>query len=317
MPPSKMRIRQESFNRRMGMSAEQLRRVLGRPQEATYVKVDDVSFGCTDPRETEPILGTPGGDFGEFLLALAEYEHLTKRSFSQTEVQKILAAWLDWVPRGQRPMYFHTDETATLHLQANLHFNGVKGKVVALDLETPKEEYIEELLKDLPNSKNQGCYYLKSILDDPKRFYMRKELLPALIQSFFKILWDKKTLSSDGKPLYKKLRFETLIGEPNPKAWINFRATHACEHQHMAPIFRPFPLTTEKAGVGAASAVMVNHPSAVQVMRRRLAKFFSLFNPMLSEREFLQKLDHRGSTYMEVAAEVLGSEVPYYTVALE
>jgi len=85
----------------------------------------------------------------------------------------------------------------------------------------------------------------------------------------------------------------------------------------MAPLFRPCPLTTDKAGTGPSAAVMVNHPAAVQVMRKRLAKFFSLFNPMLSEREFLQKLAHRGSTYMEVAAEVLGSEVPYYTVAME
>jgi hypothetical protein len=310
-----MRIRQEAFNRKMGLSAEQLRSVLGRPQEATYVKVDDVHFGCTDSRETEPILGTPGGDFGEFLLGLAEYEHMTRRSFSQTEVQKMLAAWLDWAPRGSQPLYFHTDEAATLHLQANLHFNGVKGKVVALDLDAPKDEYIDELLKDLPNSKNQGCYYVKAILDDPKRFYMRPALLPALIQSFFKILWDKKTLASDGKALYQKLRFETHVGEHSPKAWINFRVTHACEHQHMAPVFRPFPLTTKR--VGPVSAVLVNHPAAVQVLRKKLAKFFSLFNPMLSEKEFMQKLAHRGATYLEVAAEVLGSEAPYYTVSLE
>jgi hypothetical protein len=102
-------------------------------------------------------IGRAGGDFGEFLLALAEYEHMTKRSFSQMEVQKILTAWLDWVPRGQRPLYFHTDETATQHLQANLHYNGKKGTVVGLDLDAPKDEYRDELLKDLALSKNQAC----------------------------------------------------------------------------------------------------------------------------------------------------------------
>jgi len=249
---------------------------------------------------------------------LAEYEHMTKRSFSQAEVQKMLVAWLDWVPRGTRPLYFHTDEAAILHLQSNLHFNGQKGKVVGLDLETPKPEYEEELLKDLPSSKNQGCYYLKSILDNPSRFYMRKELLPALIQSYFKILWDKKTISSDGTLLHQKLNFVILQGEPAEKAWVNFRTSPSCEHEHHAPIFRPFPLTAQKPSAnGPLAPVFVNHPSAVQVMRKRLAKFFSLFNPALSEKEFIEKLNHRGNTYMEIAAEVVGSEVPYYTVTME
>jgi hypothetical protein len=47
-------------------------------------------------------------------------------------------------------------------------------------------------------------------LDAPARFYVRKELLPALLQSFFRILWDKKTLSSDGTPLWKKVRLNIL-----------------------------------------------------------------------------------------------------------
>jgi len=316
-PPSKIRVRQEAFNRKLGLSVEVLHALLGRPQDVTYAKVDDTSFACIDGRETDPVLATPGGDFGEFLLALAEYETMTKRSFSQIEVQKILTAWLDWAPRGPRPLYFHTDEAAIRHLQHNLHYNGQKGKVVGLDLESPKAEYQTELLKDLPAPQNQGCYYLKAILDNPARFYMRKELLPALIQSYYKILWDKVTLSSDGTKLYQKLNFVVHQGEPAEKAWVNFRTSTACEHHHRAPLFRPFPLTAQRPGTGPLAPVFVNHPQAVSVVRTRLAKFFGLFNPVLSEREFLNKLNHRGNTYMEITAEMLGSQVPYYTVSVE
>jgi len=284
-----------------------------------FVKIDDTSFGSTDVRETEPIIAILGGDFGEFLLALAEYETLMKRSFTRVEVQKILSAWLDWAPRGVHPLTLQTDESALLYLQQNLYFNGVKGKVVALDVESPKPEYETELLNDLPNSKNQGCYYLKSILDEPARFYVRKQLLPHLIESFFRILWDKKTLSADGIPLYQKVRLNVLSGEPRPGAWINFRLSHACENQRMAALWRPFPVTTARVGTGGvqSTSVIVNHPEAAKVVRKRLAKFFSLFNPMLSEEQMIAKLNHRGNTYMEVAAEVLGSQVPYYTVSME
>jgi len=40
-PPSKFRVRQEAFNRKMGLSASQLKALLGRPQDAVYVKIDD------------------------------------------------------------------------------------------------------------------------------------------------------------------------------------------------------------------------------------------------------------------------------------
>jgi len=234
-------------------------------------------------------------------------------------VKKILTAWLDWAPRGSQPLALQTDEASTLHLQKNLHYNGAKGKVVDLDLDAPKPEYHTELYKDLPHSKNQGCHYLKAILDDPARFYVRRELLPSLIEAFYRILWDKTTLSSDGTALYKKLRLNILQGEPAARAWINFRASPACERHHMAPLFRPFPLTTARVGSTPdhVAPVIVCHPEAAKVVRKRAAKFFSLFNPMLSEEQFIAKLNHRGNTYMELAAEVLGSQVPYYTVTME
>jgi hypothetical protein len=60
MPPSKIRVRQESFNRQLGLSVETLHTLLGKPHDATYIDVDHASFACIEGRETEPVLGTPG-----------------------------------------------------------------------------------------------------------------------------------------------------------------------------------------------------------------------------------------------------------------
>jgi len=136
---------------------------------------------------------------------------------------------------------------------------------------------------------------------------------------FFKILWDKKRVASDGTLLYRKLNFDVLEGEPNAKAWVNFRANHHCERAHRAPAIRPFPLTTERPGFdpGSIGPVLVNHPHAVRVMRDRLAKFFSLLNPTIGARDFSARLAHRGERVLESVAEVLGSVVPFYTVTVE
>jgi hypothetical protein len=211
--PSKLRVRQETYNANLGLSPEILREVLGQPQDFTLLDIESSSFHCIEGRGTDLELGTPGGDFGEFLSALAEYEHVTQRTLSLDDVSQLLSAWLDWGPRGDLPFYYHTDDTSLKHLQAHLHLNGETGKVVGLDVEEPKDELKDQLLKDLTASKNQGCYYIKALLDNPQKFYLRAELTPLLIQALYKIIWNKDTQGSDGVALYTKVNLDILEGK--------------------------------------------------------------------------------------------------------
>ncbi len=53
-----------------------MRDIVGYTSELTYVNIADSHFECLDGRNNGGILGTPGGDAGEFILGLHVYEDI-------------------------------------------------------------------------------------------------------------------------------------------------------------------------------------------------------------------------------------------------
>jgi len=253
------------------------------------------------------VLGTPGGDFVEFLSALQLYEFLTNSTFTQANVKEYL---VDWLLISPTPLYYHTDETARSLLERNIMINGIRG-VVGLDLEDPLQEQQAELLKELVKAAHQGCYVLKALIATPERFYLRPALIDGLITSLYEVMWDKTRQGPDG-PLYKKIDFIVSAGTPTEKAWINFRGNYRCEDEHKAPLFTPRASNT--------SQVFVNHPEAIGVARTLLSRYFLTRSPpaMVSLPEFLGYLNRQGLFVMESVAEILaGTRMPFYTVQVE
>lgn len=60
---------------------------------------------CVDGRDAHAIIGTPGGDAGELVLALAAAEQLGRRAFSAEAVERVFADYLD----ASGHFYLHTD----------------------------------------------------------------------------------------------------------------------------------------------------------------------------------------------------------------
>jgi hypothetical protein len=309
--PIRLRIHKEEYNRNLGLSKQDLRELLGLPQNFQLLHTEHASFADVDSREPRTVVGAVGGDFGEFLAALGVYEQLLGRNVTEAAVQKLLAAWLGDITGS---MMYTTDDEAVHHLQANLHLNGQKGTVVALNLLFPQPELREEILKDIVKPENQGSYFLKAVLADPRRFYLRKELVEALIRSLFNILWDRSTVGPDGVPLFRKINVNQLSGTFAPRAWINFRANPHCEEENKAPGFAPM----SRRGYGAVQ-VIVNHPAAVHSLRRRMSRFFVGLDPHpdVSVATFLNRLGRASQRITELFAEVVGASIPFYTVVVE
>lgn len=386
--PSKLRVHQEERNNMLGLSREELRTLLGRPTDTVLVSAAASSFACIDGRSNNPVLGTPGGDFGEFLMGLSEIEHTLDLRLSEAQVHHLLKGYLDF---QSKPMYFHTDTEATLHLQRKLtNREGQAGVVVGLDLNDPDEQYRKQLFTLLESAANHGCGFVKQALDDPESLYLSPSLPRHLIASYFMTLWDKQTIARDGTPYYTKLQFETLDGHNHESAWVNFRGNSHCEDAGIAPAFRPLStsgassetletLTTpapdgsavagtgtgpgtgtgtdgggvvsppangallavghggeEQDGAGADTeaglSLFVNHPAAVKKVREKIANYLTrsvLVHHMRQEagpdaqlrglrpENFLQRLMRRGNRVMEMVAETLGRDVPFYTVTVE
>lgn len=72
--PSKIKITTEMTG--SGANIDQIKTLIGNVEDLEFVKVDNLSLFCLDGRNRKTGVSTPGGDAGEFLLALDVYENL-------------------------------------------------------------------------------------------------------------------------------------------------------------------------------------------------------------------------------------------------
>ena len=60
---------------------------MGYPADLKFVYVPDQMFKTLDGRISGPMLGTPGGDAGEFLLALIVYQDMQAGDYEMTQLE--------------------------------------------------------------------------------------------------------------------------------------------------------------------------------------------------------------------------------------
>jgi len=310
--PGRFRVRQESFNLNLNLDAGELRKFLGKPSSIHVVKVGEHPFRCFEGRQKHHILGTIGGEFGEFLVALAEYEFALNYQLDMELIQKLLHGWIDHAGRGEAPFYLHSDEAAIEHIRGELR--GPGGSAVTtpiLDLSDPPAQYRSSILENIGDPKNQGCVFIKAVLHEPHRFGIRLQMAKDLLTAYFHLLWNKNAFSADGVMMKHKLMFEVLEGHPGKEmAWLNMRSNTHCTLHHFAPSIEP----THKHSLKSA---FINHAAGAQVLRQKMAKYFTILRPELSEHHMERIINKRAMKVMEIMAESVGGAVPFYTVTVE
>ena len=117
--PSKLRIHQEKKGH--GATFDEIRSLIGNIEELNYIVVPEISFKCLDGRYRNGIVGTPGGDSGEFILALIVYEDMLGggKKLTQDNVEGILKQYLKSMV--QPKFYMCTDDSAINHVEKEMN----------------------------------------------------------------------------------------------------------------------------------------------------------------------------------------------------
>ena len=107
----------------IGASYDNIKTLLGNIEELRYVLITETSFKCLDGRSNDKILGTPGGDSGEMIIALSVYEDLIGggRKLNQDSVDTFFVEYLKFMT--QPKFYMCTDDTSVNHIQKQLSVN--------------------------------------------------------------------------------------------------------------------------------------------------------------------------------------------------
>ena len=212
------------------------------------------SQSCVDGRDGDAVLGTPGGDAGEYLLHLAGIERSTGIQLSADELSPLLERFM--LHFGT--FYMHTDrgalETLATALAADEAFADVAGdsnQVEAL-IREPGERG-EKLLPYLLDPAHVGCGHLRLILQNPEEYAVRRELAEAFLSAVFRAWWAGADLD-----------YVVLEGGHAEGAVVRVSAGKPKHAYTRVPMVAPYDGKTQ---------MFVAHPKVTSWMRRQVAQF--------------------------------------------
>merc|ERR1711970_1617207 len=194
-----------------GIAKDQIRDAIGNPQ--------DLHFSCLDSRTTGEMMGTPGGDAGEFILALSQYENLINRPLQQSNVDIYFTDFLKSLKAAgsERKFYMCTDEQAVDNLQKALKMEDISLTTAPTRME-PKE-----LLEKLAAPENIGDAHLPYMAKYPEKYNIRPELIKMFFNAFYKVLWNADSAQKSD------LKLEVLKGERSKeRGFVDIATTKDC-----------------------------------------------------------------------------------------
>lgn len=295
-----------------GSASDEISEHIGSAMEVGWVKAASLvmsgSQSCVDGRDGHQIIGTPGGDAGEFLLTMAVLEELESRALSREELRERFGAYLGAF--GQ--LYMHTDDAALEHLgeriREDLRFAGVADALVDADaveafVRRPPHELEGPLLEHLVLAETIGCGHLKLMALHPAEYGLREDLVADFLGVYFRRLWR-------GAPA---LQYVSLHGEHAEGAVLNVVLDAEVHAFTDVPTIAPLHAGTE---------VFVQHPEVNHWVRQQHAAFLLEKEPWLTEHgitdeAFLDALETMGQRQLEATLRYLADGLPIYTVHFE
>lgn len=228
-----------------------------------HVLVDGAQ-SCVDGRETGAVLGTPGGDAGEYLVALATIEKLTGKAIPDNEIPEVFARFLGNFGR----FYMHTDSHAMENLAADLAkdptFAKLAGDVARTEALVRQPGSLgDALLPYLLRPANVGCGHLKLILLHPEAYGVRKGLTERFLETVFRAIWSGADIN-----------YVVLQGGHAEGAVVQITAGKSKHAYTRVPMVAPCV---------DGQQMFVNHPKVVGWMRAQMAHFLVDEEPLLRD----------------------------------
>lgn len=256
------------------------------PQNIEFQPATGHFFSCVDPRATYAIMGTLGGDLGEFVLSLGAIENCEKevrRNFTIENINFVFQEYLEAMETApKRFFYHHTDQAAWEKLKAD---SGAKDPLY------PETAAIRNKILSLVVQPDYiGCKHLKAMIANPTGYGVRPEIVTGMIQTFYNVLLDL------GNPRRMLLVHAISGGPVSPEAMTaHVHSPHTCGSQ--APLLVP---NSKKGQVALAH-------KHVGYFREHLASYHATRNTQLTKgnvllRKMMEMGDNHLSNFMGVYA---------------
>lgn len=218
-----------------------------------------------DGRADFATLGTPGGDMGEFVLALASLERARGgRPLSRADVHALFAGYLAVLERQaatqHRSLYMGTDRAAVRVLAMR--------SGVADPLHPRSRAEAAAVLPHVAATECVGSVHLHALLDHPEEYGVRARLTATVISAFYRglLMGRAQDATPGARILASHLTVGVMDGYHEEQGLLRvFTMTEAAGCRPLAPLVVP------RLPSGKQFAVL--HPQAVQGQRAHLAAY--------------------------------------------
>jgi rhodanese-related sulfurtransferase len=245
------------------LTVERVRQHVGDPRSVRWIKLSSMiahgRLSCIDGRDERGIIGSPGGDSGKFLLALAAIEQTTGKQLSEEEVTQGLLSHLDTFGH----FYVHTDAHAFDALVGALKADP-RLQTADVDSLNPEEwlEYLrqppnelrEGLLEYLVEPAHIGCGHIRLMLQHSDEYGIRKDLVLAYLRALQRLWWA-------GAP---ELTHTVLPGDHREAAVVNVRHEAGVWDLSRVPLISP---------ACDGQQMFIYHPDVSAYLRRKTVQY--------------------------------------------
>jgi rhodanese-related sulfurtransferase len=262
-------------------------------------------LSCVDGRDDSGVVGTPGGDAGEFLLALAALERTTGAKLDEATLRTLLLRRID----AFGSFYLHSDVTASNALIAQLRadrrfdeplanvFEPLEWRAFMSD---PPPSIRAALLEHMMKPEHVGCGHLRLSMQRAAEYGVRRELVEGFLRNFFTLRWE----GVDENEL------AVLPGGHAEGAVVNV----LLEDEPQA--FSRIPLVSPMA---QGSQMFINHPQVSCWLREQLVRFLSFQRDLVKlgpggEAELTKTVDAIGESQLGTTLRALAAGLPIFEV---
>merc|ERR1711968_411948 len=137
---------------------------VGVPSKLNWAYVAKSSFVCSDGRWNQPALYTPGGDLGEFILAVSSYEKMTQTKMTFAQVRDLMQKFITKSQRTAFGMCSSQSGADTAErIAGNFAADGIESAAGSL-----LSDVADPFLKQLLTSPDKAKLYTLTGSSDPK-----------------------------------------------------------------------------------------------------------------------------------------------------
>jgi hypothetical protein len=260
-----------------GVATKVVEDKIGVPSKLNWAYVAKSSFVCSDGRWNQPALYTPGGDLGEFILAVSSYEKMTQTKMTFAQVRDLMGKF---ITKSQRSAFGMCSSTAAAEaaerIAGNFSADGI-------------ESAAGSLMSDVADP------FLKQLLTSPDKYKTSLTTTKNCIKAFYAIKFNATGAAAAKAKVY------TLTGSSDAKAIVNVKTAKRCTAAGLGPLLKAAPQGTD--GV----QVVYNSEDAVKVYRNELANFFTEETSQVDADDMRSKMTETGNVQLTQFALSMGS----------